>query len=47
MLELLLKRGADTTIKTHSGLTALDVAIEHKHTAAEAVVRNHLAQISL
>jgi hypothetical protein len=39
---MLLEAGADVELKSGSGHTALDVTIESKQPAAEAVIRKHL-----
>jgi len=39
---MLLEAGADAELKTDDGRTALDMAIQYKHSAAEAVIRKHL-----
>ena len=47
VLEMLLEAGADVQLKSEDGCTALDLAIENEHTAAEAVIRKHLAKAKL
>jgi len=41
------EEGADVQLKSDDGCTALDLAIHVKHTAAEAVIRKHLAKAKL
>ena len=45
VVELLLSNGADVHLKAKDGSTALDLVIEYKQPAVEAVLRAHIAQL--